>query len=123
MIFYINKDATQPILIMELISDGRNDYKKFHEKIQNSNITFSMTDIITGVKKIANRDAITLAKDTTDCEGEQYYIGYQFRSKDTNVAGKYIGQFKIEFLDGSGTLLAPIREQLMIEVLDQNIKK
>ena len=49
MEFYINKGATLNKLKMELIHDGRNDYQKFHEKIQNANIYFTMTDVITGI--------------------------------------------------------------------------
>ena len=124
MDFYINKDATLPMLILELIQDGRNDYKNFHEKIQNATITFSMWDASTGVKKIACRTATCLLKNTpADCNDEQYYVAYQFRAKDTNKAGVYIGKFTITFLDGSGTLIAPIREELRINVLDGSIKK
>ena len=34
MDFYINKNATLPVLKLELIKDGRNDFNKFHDKIQ-----------------------------------------------------------------------------------------
>ena len=52
MDFYIKKSATLPILKMELINDGRNDYDAFHDRLQNSVITFCMEDINTGVKRI-----------------------------------------------------------------------
>lgn len=126
MDFYINKGATLPMVILELIQDGRNDYKNFHEKIQNSDITFTMYDIENGVKKIGCKDGVCLCKtcdDNSQCEDEQYYIAYQFSAKDTNKAGTYIGQFSIDFLDGSGTLIVPIREELRIHVLDGGIKK
>ena len=125
MDFFINKDATLPMVIMELIQDGRNDYKNFHEKIQNATVTFEMSDVDTGVKKIGCRPALCLCKtcDGNDDCGEEYYIAYQFRAKDTNKAGVYIGKFTITFLDGSGTLIAPIREELRINVLDGSIKK
>ena len=58
MEFFINKGATLPMLIMELIQDGRNDYKNFHEKIQNATVTFEMSDIDTGVKKIGCQPAL-----------------------------------------------------------------
>lgn len=125
MDFYINKGATLPMLIMELIQDGRNDYKQFHEKIQNADITFSMWDVETGVKKIGCRPATCLCKtcDGSDCNEEQYYIAYQFRERDTDRVGTYVGKFEIEFLDGSGTLIVPIREELFIHVLGGSIKK
>lgn len=126
MTFHINKDATLPMVIMELIQDGRNDYKDFHEKIQNATVTFSMYHLETGVKKIATRAALCLCKTcdgNNDCDEEQYYIAYQFRAKDTNKAGTYIGKFTVTFLDGSGTLIVPIRGELRINILDGSIKK
>lgn len=124
MEFFINKGATLNVLKMELIQDGRNDFQKFFEKIQNANIFFTMTDIITGVKKIAKKKAATqLVLPQSDCTGEEYYLTYQFSSKETNVASRYVGKFEIEFLDGTGTLIVPIREELFINVLEGSIKK
>jgi len=126
MIFNINKGATLPMVIMELIQDGRNDYKNFHEKIQNADVTFTMTNIDTGIKKIGCKPAGCLCKTCdygNDCDDEQYYVTYQFTEKETNVAGSYVGNFNIDFLDGSGTLIVPIREQLYIHILEGSIKK
>lgn len=124
MNFYINKNATLPILKLELINDGRNDFDKFFELIQNANIFFTMTDVVTGVKKIAKKKAKTqLVLPQSDCTGERYYIVYQFNTKETSKHGRYIGQFEIEFLDGTGTLIVPIRESLYINILEGDIKK
>lgn len=108
---------------MELIQDGRNDFNKFHDKIQNANIYFTMSDVITGVKKIAKRTAGIELKEPTNCVGEEFYLVYQFTEKDTAVGGRYVGTFDIEFLDNSGTLIVPIRENLYINVLTQGILK
>ena len=124
MDFFINKNATLPILKLELIKDGRNDYKKFHELIQNSTITFSMSDVETGNKKIGNKPALCVVKEpASDCETEEYYLAYQFSEKETKKAGTFAGKFVIEFDDGSGTLIVPIREELFIHVLGGSIKK
>jgi len=124
MDFHINKGATLPILKMELIKDGRYSYKEFHDMLQNSNIYFTMSDIVSGVKKIGKKPAICILKGEYDgCEDEEYYIGYQFTSKDTAKAGTYVGNFIVEFQDGSGTLIVPIREELYVHVLDGSIKK
>ena len=124
MNFMINKGATLPILKMELIQDGRNDYKNFHEKIQNANIFFTMYDAETGIKKISMRPATCVVKPGVgDCE-EEYYIAYKWRPQDTNTGNSFKGEFTIVFLDGTGTLIAPIREELNIHVLDGfSIKK
>ena len=120
MEFFINQHATLPFLKMQLVQDGRNDFRDFHEKIQNANIWFNMTDIETGVKKIAMSSGVCIAKESTYPDDiQKYYIGYMFRVKDTKKAGSYEGQFVIEFLDGSGTLITPIREKLHIHVLEK----
>lgn len=123
MEFYINQHATLNKLRLELIEDGRNDFHKFHEKIQNAVIHFTMTDVITGVKKIAKKLAGIEQVEPINCVGEEFYIVYQFTKKETAVAGRYVGKFEIDFLDGSGTLIVPIREELFINILDGSIKK
>lgn len=124
MEFFINKGATLNKLKLELIQDGRNDFQSFFESIQNANIYFTMTDIVTGVKRIAKKRASTqLVLPESDCVGEEYYLTYQFTARETATAGRFIGQFTIEFLDGTGTLIVPIRESLYINVLDQGILK
>lgn len=124
MEFYINKNATLPKLKLELIKDGRNDFNKFHDKIQNASITFSMTDVVTGVKRVACSNAgIEEVLPKGNCICDEFYLVYQFTSKQTSIAGRYTGQFEITFLDGSGTLIVPIREELFINVLDGSIKK
>ena len=47
-----NNEKVLPILYMTLINDGRHDFHKFHEMIQNADITFSMVDMETGVLAI-----------------------------------------------------------------------
>ena len=124
MIFNITKNATLPKLKLELIKDGRNDFNKFHDKIQNANITFTMTDIVTGVKRIACKSAgIEEVLPKNNCICEEYYLVYQFTSKETSIGGRYVGSFEIDFLDGSGTLIVPIREELFINVIEGSIKK
>lgn len=124
MEFFINKNATLPKLKLELIKDGRNDFNKFHDKIQNANITFSMSDVVTGVKRIACANAtIEEVVPKNNCVCEEFYLVYQFTSKQTSSAGRFVGQFEITFLDGSGTLIVPIREELFINVLEGSIKK
>lgn len=123
MEFYINKTATLPILKLELIQDGRNDFHKFYDMIQNANITFSMWDVVSGNKRIGKKKAGTSLVLPEDCTGDRYYLIYQFTEHDTRNPGRYAAQFNIEFLDGSGTLIVPIREQLFINILDNDIKK
>lgn len=114
--FFINKDATLPILKMELLNDGRTDFDKFFEMIQNSTITFSMEDIENGILNIANEPALLLPKD--GCGTDEYFICYKWRVRDTKQKGRFKGVFKITFGDvyGGGTLLVPIQEELVIVI-------
>ena len=124
MDFFINKHSTLPRIQMELIKDGRNDFNKFHEMIQNSNITFCMTEVETGKRIVGNKNAICILKQTDDdCVEEEYYIGYQFSAKETKKAGDFIGEFTLTFLDGSGKLIVPIISELNIHILEGSIKK
>ena len=121
MEFFINKDSNLPPLKMELINDGRNDFRMFFEKIQNATIKFNMSDVKNNVKRIANSPAsIELKCEDCDIGGDspEYYIVYNWSDRDTKKPGKYNGEFVIEFLDGTGTLIAPIRDKLFINVLD-----
>ena len=124
MEFFINKTSTLPVFKLELINDGRNDFHRFFDLIQNANIYFTMSDVVTGVKRIAKKQTgVQLVTPQSDCVGEEYYLVYQFSEKETAVAGRYAAKFTIEFLDGTGTLIVPIREELFVNVLDGSIKK
>lgn len=124
MEFHINKNSTLPILKLELIKDGRNDFQRFYDKVEDSSLTFTMTDIITGVIKVGKATAtFQEVLPASDCVGVEYYLTYQFTEKQTSVAGRYIANFEINFNDGSGKLIVPIREELYINILDGNIKK
>ena len=121
MEFFINKDSTLPKLKMHLVNDGRNDFNLFYEKIQNATITFSMYDVETKLKRIACSNATIEQQISNDCEDDEtsiYYIVFQFTEKQTKKVGRYNGYFTITFLDGTGTLIAPIRDELYINVLD-----
>lgn len=128
--FFITKGSTLPNLRLAVIQDGRHDFRKFYMAIQNADVTFSMADACTGIKKIANAKAYVVEKPETGCE-EQYVLEYRWAKKDTSVAGTYVGQFKISFgddivMDGvtfpSGEMYVPIAEDLLITISDAGIK-
>ena len=71
MEFFINKNSTLPKLKMELVNDGRNDFRNFYEKIQNATITFTMYDVETKVKRIACSTANIEMATSNDCENTE----------------------------------------------------
>lgn len=131
MYFCLTKGSTLPNLRMEVINDGRNDFRKCYLALQAATVTFSMTNMETGIKKIANAKAYVVEKESTICE-EAYAIEYRWNKRDTNTAGEYIGQFKITFddnitMDGmtfpNGEMIVPIAEDLIISINDNGIRK
>lgn len=130
MVFNINKGATLPLLRMNLNNDGYSDYWKAYLALQGAKgVTFSMWDQETGVFKIANAQAEIVYDEYSGCE-ERYLIQYKWTERDTNEAGRYIGQFKISFsddivMDGvtfpSGDLIVPLAEDLIIVINNSNI--
>ena len=91
MEFFINKDSNLPPLKMELINDGRNDFRMFFEKIQNATIKFNMWDVKNNVKRIANSPAsIELKCEDCDIGGDspEYYIVYNWSDRDTKKTRK-----------------------------------
>jgi len=121
--FYIKKDSLLPTLRMELIEDGRHDYNKMYEMLQNSTITFTMVNRESGVTKIAKAPAYIKAREDGGCV-EQYVICYDWKKRDTKEEGNYIGEFNIEFGQlkndeyeyPTGNLRMPIREDLLIVI-------
>jgi hypothetical protein len=122
MDFPINQNSLLPVLKLELINDGRNNFHHFYEKIQNATITFTMVDVETGVVKVAKQPASIFFDNTTSEYCEEYTIGYVWKRRDTSKVGKYRGLFEIEFQDGSGPLIVPIKEELYINIMEGVIK-
>lgn len=128
--FVINKNSTLPYLEIEPIHDGRHTFKKLYIAIQSAEITFSMTNVENGIKKIANAPCYVVPFDEDSCE-EKFKIQYRWNKRDTSESGIYIGQFKIKFSDNitmdntifpQGELIVPIAEELQIIINDGSIK-
>ncbi len=128
--FVINKNSTLPYLEIEPVHDGRHTYKKLYLAIQSATVTFTMTNMESGIKKIANAPCYVVPFDIDGCE-EKYKIQYRWNKRDTSEAGVFIGQFKIRFdnditIDGmtfpKGDLIVPIAEEIQIVVNDGSIK-
>jgi len=126
MYFFLKKGSVLPTLQMNLIDDGRHDYKKFHEAIQGAEITFSMENTANGMLKVSKGECYIKLREGVGCS-EQYVICYDWKSHDTKEAGTFVGKFDIVFSDKlksdvasypSGKLVMPIREPLYIIIED-----
>ena len=120
MDFFIKKNATLPLLKLQVVNNGRSDFDNFMKTIELSAIFFSMVDVDSGIPKITSRPAGFVEKTFIDPNSEpEYYIYYQMTSTDTNRVGKYEGQFLLRSDDG--VLILPIREKLFVYVQESFI--
>jgi uncharacterized protein (TIGR02145 family) len=120
MEFFIKKNATLPLLKLQVVKDGRSDYNNFMELLETSTIFFSMVNSETGIPKITSRPGGFVEKIFDDPNAEpEYYIYYQFTKQDTSIEGRYEGQFLIKTFEGN--VILPIREKLFIYVQESFI--
>ena len=121
MEFFIKKNATLPLLKMQVVKDGRAGYLELMETLPISTIYFTMINVETGIPKIVSAPcyitSITLPLGATP----EYYVYFRFTSRDTNTVGRYQGQFLIK--NDEGNLILPIREELYINVQDSFISE
>lgn len=126
--FFIRKGSVNPVLRMELIKDGRYDFKKamIDNAIQDSVVKFYMKDVETDLLKVAKADADIVLAQEEGCE-EKYILQYKWKERDTKKEGIYEGWFEIDFNgnlkeDGvdypSGKMRVPIQEKLQIVILE-----
>ena len=128
MEFIIKKGSVNPVLRMELIKDGRYDFKKsmIDNAIQDSVVKFYMKDVETNLLKVAKADADIVLAQEEGCE-EKYILQYKWKERDTKKEGIYERWFEINFNGNlkeegvdypSGKMIVPIQEKLQIVILD-----
>ena len=121
--FFIKKDSTLPDLKYPLIQQIREKYNITDDMLENVSVTFSMIDAQTGLYQIANVPAnLVINYDRLGKPYEEKYTFlYRFRLKDTKKAGRYLGEFKIDFLGeqiGCGSLTLPVETKINIIISD-----
>jgi hypothetical protein len=127
MDFYIMKNATLPLLKMQVVRDGRSDFQGFMDSLADAVISFTMINSETGIPKIVSRPAYIVELTGLDVNADpEYYVFYRFTKRDTNTPGRYLGQFLIKYnsalLGGpQGDLIVPIRDELFINIQDSFI--
>jgi hypothetical protein len=121
MEWFIKRNATLPVLKMEVVKDGRSDYMRFMESLEVSTIFFTMIDVNTGIPKIVSAPCDIVSITLPEGTDTEYYIYFKFTKRDTDTPGRYQGQFLIKNIDGD--LIVPIREELYINVQDSFISE
>jgi len=120
MEFTIGQNATLPVLKMQVVKDGTQNFDEMMSFIERSSIFFSMVITDTGVPKVYTKSAGFVEKLEMDPNSSpEYYVYYRFTQQDTSRIGRYEGQFM--FINEDGTLVLPIREPLFINVVESFI--
>ena len=122
MEFIIRQGASDPILKMRMIDDGKNDKSSFNDLLENATITFEMFDVNTGEPVLLNETCnITTRTKLYHQTTDEYYIIYRFTEEQTSEVGKYEGRITIQFTDGLctqlGKLILPVKEKLYINII------
>jgi hypothetical protein len=108
MEFFIRKNATLPVLEINLLKDGRLDYNYKKTNLTGATITLSMVSVDTGFYKITNGVCVFSDTDKT--------ISYQFTKKNTSKTGRYICEINVT--TDQGTAILPLRDKIFVTVLD-----
>jgi hypothetical protein len=120
MEFTIGQNASLPVLKMQVVKDGTQNFEDMMEFIERSSIFFSMVSTDTGIPKVYTKSAGFVEKlEMNENASPEYYVYYRFTQQDTNRIGRYEGQFM--FINEDGTLVLPIREPLFINVVESFI--
>jgi hypothetical protein len=124
--FFIKKNSTLPELKYPLTQWLRERYDLTDSMLENVAVTFSMTDADTGVYHIANVPAnLVINRQRPEYPDEvEYTLMYHFKLSQTKKPGRYLGEFKIDFLgDGQcGKLTLPTEEKIKIIISDSITK-
>jgi hypothetical protein len=121
MEFFIRQGATDPILKLKLIDDGKNDKSSFNDLLENADITFEMSDVKTGEPFILGSQCnITTRTKKYNQTTDEYYIVYRFTEQQTSQVGRFEGKVTVQFLDTDSNptnkLILPIKEKLFINI-------
>ena len=121
MEFFIRKNATLPVLKMQVVKDGRAGFLQLMEDLAVSTIFFTMIDVETGIPKIVSAPCGIVPLILPLGATPEYYVYFQFTARDTNTPGRYQGQFLIK--NDEGNLILPIREELYINIQESFISE
>jgi hypothetical protein len=121
MEFTIGQNSSLPLLKLQVVKDGIENYNSMMEFIERSTIFFSMVDTANGIPKVYSKSAGFVEKLEMDPNASpEYYVYYRFTTQDTSRIGRYEGQFL--FINDTGTLVLPIREKLYINIVESYVK-
>ena len=124
--FFIKKNSTLPVLKFQLTEGLKRKYNITDDMLEDCAVTFSLYNEYNDVYAIANREASLLIADPStfeDVEETKYTLAYKFTLRDTAKAGRFLGEFKIDFLgDCCGKITFPVDEKIPVIIQDSITK-
>lgn len=124
--FFIRKNSTLPILKYPITQKIMEHYGIVEDMFENCAVTFSMVDNETDTFFIANVPAeLMVIEDRVVRDGRaKYTLSYKFKEFETRKAGRFGGEFVVDFMGemGCGKIKFPITEQIDIIVSDSITK-
>ena len=121
MEFQIRQGASEPILKLRMIQDGKNDKSSFNDMLETALITFEMIDSVTGEYEILGESCdLVLRTKLFNQKTDEYYITYRFTEQQTSKIGKFEGKVIVQFrdtdLNPTSKLILPVKEKLYINI-------
>ena len=123
--FFIKKDSTLPELKYPLTQHTMEQYNITPDMLENVAVTFSMIEADSGLFRIANvAGNLVVNNDRPEYPDEvQYTLTYRFKLPQTAKAGRYFGEFKLDFIpsgnDGEcGKITLPTQGLINILISD-----
>lgn len=119
--FFIKKDSTLPELKHPLTQHTMEQYDITPDMLENVAVTFSMIDANTGNYRIANVSGNLVVNNNRPnfSDEVQYTLTYKFKLPQTSKTGRYLGEFKLDFLgENCGKITLPSQNQINIQISD-----
>ena len=119
--FFIKTDSTLPELKYPLTQHTMEQYDITPDMLENVGVTFSMMEADTGLYRIANvAGNLVVNNNRPEYPDEvQYTLTYRFKLPQTAKAGRYLGEFKLDFLgENCGKITLPTQNQINIQISD-----
>jgi hypothetical protein len=119
--FFIKKDSTLPVLKYPLSQHTMEQYDITPDMLENVAVTFSMMEADTGNYRIANvAGNLVVNNNRPEYPDElQYTLTYNFKLHQTRKAGRFLGEFKVDFLgENCGKITLPTQNLINILISD-----
>lgn len=123
--FFIKKDSTLPELKYPLTQHTMEQYDITPDMLENVAVTFSMMEADSGLYRIANvAGNLVVNNNRPEYPDEvQYTLTYKFKLSQTAKAGRYLGEFKLDFLgENCGKITLPTQNLINIQISDSLTK-